>query len=122
MPAAYAASDMVIVPAIEPPNIARAATEAFAMGRPVVASAVGALPEIVLAPPRVSERERIGWLCAPGDSIDLARAIATAVETNTATHRTIAAAAHRFAHDTFSPAHVAAKTLAIYASLLQSNA
>jgi len=45
-----------------------------------------------------------------------------AVETDTATHRAIAAAAHRFAQDTFSPAHVAAQTLAIYAALLRSNA
>lgn len=122
MPAAYAASDIVVVPAIEPPSVGRVAAEAFAMGRPVVASAVGALPEIVLAPPRVSDRERIGWLCAPDDPIDLARAIATAVETDTPTHRTIAAAAYRFARDTFAPTQVAAKTLAIYATLLQSNA
>jgi len=76
MPAAYAASDIVIIPAIEPPTFGRVAAEAFAMGRPVVASAVGALPEIVRAPPAVSESERIGWLCTPDDPIDLARAIA----------------------------------------------
>jgi glycosyltransferase involved in cell wall biosynthesis len=121
MPAAYAASDIVIIPAIEAPTFGRAAAEAFAMGRPVVASAVGALPEIVRAPPAVPERERIGWLCAPGDPIDLARAIADAVETDTATRRAIAAAAYRFARDTFSPAHIAARTLAVYAALLRSN-
>jgi glycosyltransferase involved in cell wall biosynthesis len=121
MPAAYAASDIVIIPAIEPPTFARAAAEAFAMGRPVVASAVGALPEIVRAPPAVPEHERIGWLCAPDDPIDLARAIAAAVETDTAAHRAIAATAYRFARDMFSPAHVAARTLALYAGLLRSN-
>jgi glycosyltransferase involved in cell wall biosynthesis len=122
MPAAYAASDIVIIPAIEPPGLGRAAAEAFAMGRPVVASAVGALPEIVLVPPRVSKHERIGWLCAPDDSIDLARAIATAAETDSATHRAIATAAYRFARETFSPTQVAARTLAIYEALLRSNA
>jgi glycosyltransferase involved in cell wall biosynthesis len=121
MPAAYAASDIVILPTIEPPTFGRAAAEAFAMGRPVVASDVGALPEIVLAPPRVSERDRIGWLCRPDDPVDLARAIATAVETDTITHRAIAASAHRFAREVFSPTRVAANTLAVYAALLQGN-
>ena len=52
----------LIVPAIEPQTFGRAAAEALAMGRPVVASAVGALPEIVLAPPHVPADERTGWL------------------------------------------------------------
>jgi glycosyltransferase involved in cell wall biosynthesis len=121
MPAAYAASDIVILPTVEPPTFGRAAAEAFAMGRPVVATAVGALPEIVLAPPRVSERDRIGWLCNPDDPVDLARGIATAIETDTITHRAMAAAAHRFARETFAPARVAASTLAVYAALLQGS-
>ena len=121
MPAAYAAADVVIVPAIEPQTFGRVAAEALAMGRPVVASAVGALPEIVLAPPHVPADERTGWLCAPDDPVDLARALAVAVATDAATYRALAARAHHLARTMFSPAHIAAATLAIYASLLQSN-
>ena len=43
--------------------------EAFALGRPVVATAVGAIPELV-------ENHHTGWLVAPGSVEDLAEAIA----------------------------------------------
>jgi glycosyltransferase involved in cell wall biosynthesis len=121
MPAAYSAADIVVVPAIEPPTFGRVAAEALAMGRPVVASAVGALPEIVRAPPSVGEDERTGWLCAPDDPIDLARALAVAVATDATTHRALAARAYRFAKEHFAPAYIAASTLALYAALLGSN-
>jgi glycosyltransferase involved in cell wall biosynthesis len=121
MPAAYAAADLVIVPAIAPPTFGRVVAEALAMGRPVVASAVGALPEIVLASPNVPDGERTGWLCAPDDPIDLARTLARAVATDATTYRALAARAYQFARAMFSPTHVAAATLTIYATLLQGE-
>jgi glycosyltransferase involved in cell wall biosynthesis len=121
MPAAYSAAEFVIVPATEPPTFGRAAAEALAMGRPVVATAVGALPEFVLAPPRVGDDERTGWLCAPDDPRDLARALAVAVATDGGTYRALATRAYRMAKELFAPSRVAAATLALYASLLQST-
>src|SRR5436305_1114577 len=53
MPAAYAVADAVIVPSLEPSTFEPVAAEAHAMGRPVIASSIGSLPEIVLAPPHV---------------------------------------------------------------------
>ena len=53
MAGAYLATDFVAIPQIEPPAFPLAAAEAMAMARPVIASNVGALPEIVLAPPHV---------------------------------------------------------------------
>jgi glycosyltransferase involved in cell wall biosynthesis len=120
MPAAYSAVELVIVPAVEPPTFGRVAAEALAMGRPVVATAVGALSEIVLAPPRVGEDERTGWLCTPDDPRDLARALAVALATDAGTYRALATRAYRMAKELFAPSRVAAATLALYASLLQS--
>ena len=54
----------------------RAAAEAQAMGRPVVATTVGVLPENVLCPPRMRDELRTGWLVRPGNVGELARAIA----------------------------------------------
>src|SRR5262249_39617666 len=121
MPAAYSAAELVIVPAIEPPTFGRVAAEALVMGRPVVATGVGALPEIVLAPPRVGDDERTGWVCAPDDPRDLARALAAAVATDGGTYRALATRAYRMAKELFAPPRVAAATLALYASLLQSS-
>src|SRR5262249_58330000 len=66
MPAAYAVADLVLVPAVEPPTFGIVAAEALAMERPVIAPAVGALPEYVLAPPQVPEDSRLRWMDPPG--------------------------------------------------------
>ena len=74
MPLALAAADVVVVPALEPPLSGRAAAEAQAMGRPVIVTTVGVLPENMLGPPRMPEELRTGWLVRPGNIADLARA------------------------------------------------
>ena len=48
MPAALGAADVVVVTPLQPPLAGRAAAEAQAMGRPLVTSTVGVLPENVL--------------------------------------------------------------------------
>src|SRR6185312_5185347 len=67
MPAAFAAAHTAIVASIEPEAFGRAAAEAQAMACPVISTNIGAPPETVLAPPRVPETERTGWLVPPGD-------------------------------------------------------
>ncbi|HEX2652765.1 MAG TPA: glycosyltransferase family 4 protein [Xanthobacteraceae bacterium] len=121
MPAAYLAADLVIVPAIEPPTFGRVAAEALAMGRPVVASATGALPEFILTPPRVAESARIGWLFNPEDSFDLARAIADAEATDTENYRAMSERARRQAERSFGPTHIASAMLGVYAALLEGR-
>lgn len=64
----YAASDVVVVPSTEPEPFGLVAAEAMAMGLPVVASRIGALPEIV-------EHARTGLLVEPGDAVSLGRAM-----------------------------------------------
>jgi glycosyltransferase involved in cell wall biosynthesis len=119
MAAAYAIADLVIVPSIAPTTFSEIAAEALAMAKPVIASAIGVLPELVIAPPRAEEEARTGWLAPPGDPIALARAIAAALATDPAVRRVIAARARRFAEQRFAPQRVAAATLEVYAGLLE---
>jgi glycosyltransferase involved in cell wall biosynthesis len=64
----YAAMDVLVLPSLQEgsPNVV---LEAMACGLPVVASAVGGVPEII-------DEERTGYLVAPGDANALARKLA----------------------------------------------
>lgn len=68
----WAASDIAVVPSVEPEPFGRVAIEAMAHGLPVIASAHGGLTEIV-------EPEKTGLLVAPGNAEELAGAIARLV-------------------------------------------
>jgi glycosyltransferase involved in cell wall biosynthesis len=118
MPAAFAAADMVAVPAIEPPLVGRVVAQAQAMGRPVVTSDVGVLPEHVVAPPRMPEEVRTGWVAKSGDPADFARALAFALALDTTSYQAMSARARQFAEYMFSPESVADAMRAVYTSLL----
>lgn len=118
MPAAYAAADIVLVPAIEPPVLGRVVAEAQAMGRPVVAANLGILPEHIVTPPEMPEAIRTGWLAEPGDAVDFASALSTALSLDHAAYRAMSARARQFAEYMFSPRSVAIATRAVYTSLL----
>jgi glycosyltransferase involved in cell wall biosynthesis len=118
MPAAFAAADIVLVPAIEPPVLGRVVAEAQAMGRPVVAANIGILPEHLVTPPEMPEDIRTGWLAEPGDAAEFARALLVAFGLDDSAYRTMAARARQFAQYMFSPHSVAVATRAVYTSLL----
>jgi len=118
MPAAFAASDTVVVPAIEPPVLGRVVAEAQAMGRPVVTSDVGVLPEHVAAPPELPEDVRTGWVVKSSDASEFARALSAAFFLDDAAYCAMVARARQFAEYMFSPNSVAAATRAVYSSLL----
>jgi len=121
MPAAHAMADLVIVPAVEPTTFNQAAAEAHAMAKPVIASMVGNLPEIVLAPPRADDDDRTGWVVPPGDPVALARAIAGALALDDSVWHAMAARARQSADTRFSPARVAGAMLRLYTDLLQGE-
>ncbi len=122
MPAALAAADIVVLPALKPPLIGRAAAEAQAMGRPVITNAVGVLPENVLAPPRMPEELRTGWVVRPGNAGELARAMTAALALDTAAYQALGARARQFAEFMFSPRSVAQAIRGVYTSLLARDA
>ena len=121
MAGAYLATDFVAIPQIDPPAFPLAAAEAMAMGRPVIASNVGALPEIVLAPPNVLESARTGWLAEPDDPVSFARAIADALAAEASAYSAIGTRARRLANQFFTPVRTAAAALSLYASLFEGR-
>jgi glycosyltransferase involved in cell wall biosynthesis len=118
MPGAFAASDVVAVPALEPPLLGRVVAQAQAMGRPVVTTDVGVLPEHVATPLRLPEDVRTGWVTAPGNAADFAHALQSALALDPNDYVAMAARAREFAEYMFSPASVAVATRAVYTSLL----
>jgi glycosyltransferase involved in cell wall biosynthesis len=64
----YKASDVVVVPSTIPESFGLVAAEAMAAGLPVIASRIGALPEIM-------EHNRTGILVEPGDTASLLTAM-----------------------------------------------
>jgi glycosyltransferase involved in cell wall biosynthesis len=118
MPAALGAADVVVVAPLQPPLTGRAAAEAQAMGRPLVTSTVGVLPENVLAPPRMREELRTGWLVRPGNIDEIASAIGAALKLDITAYEALGARARQFAEFMFSPQSVAEAIRGVYTSLL----
>ena len=122
MPAAYAVADVVVLPSLEPPLSGRAAAEAQALGRPVIATTVGTLPENMLCPPRMKDELRTGWLVRPGKAGELARAVGAALMLNITSYEALGARARQFAEFMFSPQNVAEAIRGVYTSLLSRDA
>jgi glycosyltransferase involved in cell wall biosynthesis len=118
MPAALALADVVVVPALQPPRSGQATAEAQAMGRPVVASAVGNLPDTMLCPPRMREDLRTGWLVTPGAPEELALAVGDALALDVPAYTALSGRARQFAEFAFSPPNVAEVFRGRYTSLL----
>jgi glycosyltransferase involved in cell wall biosynthesis len=118
MPAAFALADVVVVPALEPPLSGRTVAEAQASGRPVVTTSVGMLPENVLAPPRMRDELRTGWLVRPGNVGEIARAVGSALALDVTAYQALAARARQFAEFAFSTQSVADAVRGVYTSLL----
>jgi glycosyltransferase involved in cell wall biosynthesis len=112
-PAAFALADVAVVASTEAEAFGRAAVEAAAMGVPVVATALGATEETVLAPPRVADAARTGWLVPPGDAGALAAAIDAALALSAEERRALGGRARRRAEE-FATATMQARTLALY--------
>jgi glycosyltransferase involved in cell wall biosynthesis len=121
MPAADLAADVVTVPSIEPEAFGRSATEAQAVGRPVVVSDLGAVPETVLAPPDVAEAARTGWRVPADDPGALADAIKGALALSEEERSALAERARRHVRETFSLEAMTSATLQVYARLLERS-
>src|SRR3954469_16591784 len=121
MAGAYLAADFIALPQIEPPAFPLAAAEAMAMARPVIAASVGAIPEVVLAPPNVLETRRTGWLAEPDDPLSFARAIAGPLAPRASAYSAIGMQARAIAFQYFTPVRTAAATLSLYANLFEGR-
>mgnify|MGYP006423113817 CR=1 FL=1 len=86
LPAAYMLADVVVSASTEPEAFGRIASEAQAMGRPLVASQHGGVPEQVLP-------GETAYLSAPGDASDLAKGLEWALSLDTEQREALAARA-----------------------------
>jgi len=98
-------ADLVVIPSLTEAQ-PRVAVQAFATGRPVVASSVGGVPEIV-------KDGETGWLVPPAQPDALADAIARVLADPAATAR-VAAGARALAETRMRFDHRMAETLATY--------
>ena len=110
LPECLASLDCVIAPSVYPESFGRSVIEAQAIGIPVIASRIGALPEIV-------EDGTTGLLVRAGDPTDLAQAIRRVMQDEPLRHRLIQQARRRI-EETFTLERMADETLAVYQDCL----
>lgn len=99
-------ADLVVVPSVWPEPLSRVALEALSLGTPVVASAVGGSPEIVV-------HEVTGLLTPKASPEALATAITTLLQDDTQRRR-LGEGARIFSADRFAPVISVDKHLAFY--------
>jgi glycosyltransferase involved in cell wall biosynthesis len=97
----------VIVPSVWYETFGRTIAEAFAGGTPVIASRLGAMAELVAD-------GRTGWLFAPGDAANLARAVAACRDTEDGPRATLRVAARAEYERQFTPMSNYRRLLEIY--------
>lgn len=111
MPAAYLACDVAAAPSTVPETFGRTAAEAQAMGRPILASAIGGMVEIVLP-------GKTGWLVEPGDPQAWADALIEAAAVGPRGRRTMGQTGRKRVLERYSVETMTASTLDAYARVL----
>jgi glycosyltransferase involved in cell wall biosynthesis len=110
MPAVYMLADVVVSASTDPEAFGRVASEAQAMGRPLVAANHGGVPEQVVD-------GETAFLVSAGDAEDLARGIARALDLDSAARQRMSEAGQARAQH-FAKAEMCRRTLDVYAELL----
>jgi glycosyltransferase involved in cell wall biosynthesis len=118
IPTACLAAHVTVVASTEPEAFGRAAIEAQAMGSPVIATAIGAPPETVLAEPSTAADATTGWLVPPGDAAALADRLATALALSPERRSALARRARAHVLAQFTVEAMQRRTLAVYDRLL----
>src|SRR5437764_6860093 len=117
MPAAYAAATVVVSAAVQLEGLQRAILEAQAMARPVVVSDLAAGPEVVLAPPTVTEDRMTGLRVPAGDEAALAAALIRLFSLSDAGRAAIGARGRAWVGEHFDGPSIARTTLPRYAEV-----
>ena len=114
MPAAYSAASVVVSAAVQPEGLQRTILEAQAMARPVIASDLGAGPDVVLTPPAVPENRITGLRFHTGDDTALAAALLRLFALPEPARRAIGARGRDWVLSHFNAPAVAEQTLRLY--------
>lgn len=115
MPAAFAAAAVAVIASTEPEAFGRTAAEAQAMGCPVIATAIGAPPEVIVAG---DPEAMTGWLVPPGDGDALAAALRRAIAIDPGARSAMAERARSRVLRHFSLDAMRHATLLVYDELL----
>lgn len=107
MPAAYAASDIVLAPSIRPEAFGRVSAEASAMGKPVIVADHGGQRETVL------DRET-GLRVEPGNAQALSVAVGALLALSPDERAAMGEAGRRYVSDRYSKRGLQASTLNVY--------
>ena len=110
MPAALSLAAMVAVPSKVPEGFGRVPVEAMAMGKPVLASDLGATRETVV-------EGETGWLLSPEKPEDWAQAIQKVLALSPPQRASLARTAQERARTLFDTRRMVAATLAVYDEL-----
>lgn len=121
LPAALVAASVVVVPATRPEAFGLTAVEAQAMGKPVVVSDCGAIPEAVLAPPAVQPEAATGWRVRAGDAAALADAIDHVLGMGASALDALAGRARTHAEQQFGRDRMTEAVLDAYGAVLDSR-
>lgn len=113
MPAAFMVADVIVAPSIEPEAFGRVAVEAQAMGKPVVASRLGAQTETVID-------GKTGYLFEPGNKKEMADAITNARKLTEAERSALASAARARVEKLYTVEAMCASTLSVYNRLISA--
>jgi glycosyltransferase involved in cell wall biosynthesis len=105
----YEWSDVVIMPTITPEPFGRVAVEAMSRGKPVIASRIGGIPEIV-------EHGQTGLLVQPDDPEDLTEKIML-LETGVDTRRRMGTMALQVCRTKFDSGRITKQLLELYQGL-----
>ena len=121
MAAAFAAAYAVVIASTEPEAFGRVGAEAQALGRPVIATRLGAPQETVRAIPEFDGAQSTGWLVQPGSAEELAVALQAVLELDSTRYSEMADRAISNAHTNFTLEQMKRLTLAVYDDLLGSG-
>jgi len=108
-------TDVAVSASTDPEAFGRVVAEAQAMGRPVVAPAHGAAPEII-------EPGVTGWMFTPRDPVSLADALLRALTLTLPERERLAIRAIERVKTRFNKTEMCAKTLAVYDEVLKAHA
>jgi glycosyltransferase involved in cell wall biosynthesis len=119
MAAAFLAAHVAVMPSLVPETFGRASVEAQAMGCPPIVSALGALPETIIAE-QDDPRGFTGWLVTPNDPESLANRIQVALSLTPYERVDIGVRARKHAAK-FDLRHMQQETLSVYDELLGTD-
>ncbi len=121
LPAAFAASSIAVFASTQAEGTSRNILAAQAMGVPVVASDLSAGPDIVLAPPAISEDRITGIRFSSRDTAALAAALGKFLSLSPEGRRTVGARGRDWILSHHDAQAVADRTLGLYVSLAGAN-